>query len=178
MPTRSQTQTQTQTQTLTGAPSLSANSQPNPNPNSNPNLNRCAECERGASAKERRGGEGGAERTASRAELAAAIDLENRTGLTPMFHSESGTLSDGRIHIKQSTIGEHSGLGLFAGCTIPPNEVICTYFGTPLYREHLSPDFDTSYVVRLPNSGGALMDGKPYADAVRANPANPDERGR
>ena len=29
---------------------------------------------------------------------------------------------------------------------------------------------DTSYVLRIPNSGGALIDGKPIGDAIRANP--------
>ena len=29
------------------------------------------------------------------------------------------------------------------------------------------------YVLRIPNSGGALIDGKPYADAIRNNPHNP-----
>ncbi len=34
------------------------------------------------------------------------------------------------------------------------------------------------YVLRIPNSGGALIDGKPYADAIRNNPHNPGAWGR
>ena len=59
----------------------------------------------------------------------------------------------------------------------PPCTQISTYHGTPLYKEEISSGFDTSYVVRVPNSGGALIDGKPYADAIRANPANPTAEG-
>ena len=44
-------------------------------------------------------------------------------------------------------------------------------------REEMGADYDTSYVMRLPDSGGALIDGKPYADAIRANPANPSADG-
>ena len=33
-------------------------------------------------------------------------------------------------------------------------------------------------MLRLPDSGGVLVDGKQLADAIRANPDNPDERGR
>ena len=43
--------------------------------------------------------------------------------------------------------------------------------------QSVSPDVDTSYVLRLPNSGGVLLNGKPYADALRANPANPNALG-
>ena len=32
-------------------------------------------------------------------------------------------------------------------------------------------------MLRIPNSGGALFDGKPYADAIRANPNNPAADG-
>ena len=32
-------------------------------------------------------------------------------------------------------------------------------------------------MLRIPNSGGALFDGKPYADAIRANPKNPAADG-
>ena len=32
--------------------------------------------------------------------------------------------------------------------------------------------------MRIPNSGGALIDGKAFADAIRANPGNPAADGR
>ena len=48
-----------------------------------------------------------------------------------------------------------------------------------LYRSELEESAaDTSYVLRIPNSGGALIDGKPYADVIRSNPHNPGAWGR
>ena len=51
--------------------------------------------------------------------------------------------------------------------------MIASYFGTLVYREALEPGTDRSYIVRLPDAGGALANGKAFADAIRANPANP-----
>ena len=34
------------------------------------------------------------------------------------------------------------------------------------------------YVLRIPNSGGALIDGKPYADAIHNNRDNPNAFGQ
>lgn len=121
-----------------------------------------------------------------------------------------GTLEDARCYVMPSTLGENSGLGLFAGVDIPRNQArqhpgpsalspltapcsrqgsaegfaayrpytlplpllpplplplplilrlvilqnITWYAGPILYREQLSEDRDTSYILRLPNSGG------------------------
>ena len=57
--------------------------------------------------------------------------------------------------------------------------MVTSYEGPMYYKEQLAADHDTSYVLRLPDSGGQLVDGKPIADAIRANIAgNPDARGR
>ena len=45
-----------------------------------------------------------------------------------------GTLSDGRVFVAPSGLGEHSGFGLFANVGIKRNEVVTPYFGTPMYR--------------------------------------------
>ena len=95
-----------------------------------------------------------------------------------MGHDEIGTLADKRVDIKESTLGSQAGLGLFAAVRIRNGETISSYWGCPLYKEEMDPGFDTSYVMRLPNSGGALIDGKPYADAIRANTSNPSDDGR
>ena len=55
--------------------------------------------------------------------------------------------------------------------------MIASYFGTLVYREALEPGTDRSYIVRLPDAGGALANGKAFADAIRANPDNPREDG-
>ena len=93
-------------------------------------------------------------------------------------HEEVGTLADGGVDVRASTLGPDAGLGLFAGRPIRQHEVISSYYGPTVYREQLPAGFDTSYVMRLPNSGGALINGKPYADAIRANKANPTANGR
>ena len=57
--------------------------------------------------------------------------------------------------------------------------MITSYEGPILYRSEVEEaTMDTSYVLRIPNSGGALIDGKPLADAIRANPHNPGAWGR
>jgi hypothetical protein len=80
--------------------------------------------------------------------------------------------------VRKSTLGEHAGLGLFTRAPFKQHEVIASYYGTTLFRETLEPDADTSYIMRLPDSGGALINGKPFADAIRANPRNPTADGQ
>jgi len=78
-----------------------------------------------------------------------------------------------------SSLGPQAGLGLYAGREFTLGERITSYAGPILYREQIEEDdLDTSYVLRIPNSGGALIDGKPYADAIRNNPHNPGAWGR
>lgn len=55
---------------------------------------------------------------------------------------------------------------------------VTTYDGPLLYKEQLQANQDTSYVLRVPNSGGCVIDGKLLADEIRANPANPTCDGR
>ena len=70
------------------------------------------------------------ERPASRALKAAALEPPS---LPPMAdHEEAGTLRDGRVYVMGSTLGEHSGLGLFAGVPIKRTEVVTAYTGVPL----------------------------------------------
>ena len=102
--------------------------------------------------------------------LPGALPLEGR--------DEVGTLAEGRVDVRKSTLGEHAGLGLFTRVPFKQHEVIASYYGTTLFRETLEPDADTSYIMRLPDSGGALINGKPFADAIRANPRNPTADGR
>ena len=40
------------------------------------------------------------------------------------------------------------------------------------------PVFSLRYVLRIPDSGGTLIDGKPYADAIHNNRDNPNAFGR
>ncbi|KAL1525846.1 hypothetical protein AB1Y20_020680 [Prymnesium parvum] len=110
-------------------------------------------------------------RSAIRAQEHAAL-IEQLGQLLPEQEAEvGGTLEDKQCFVMPSTLGAGSGLGLFAG-------KITSYSGPILYREQLSDDQDTSYVLRLPNSGGALIDGKPIADVIRSNTANPAADGR
>ena len=107
------------------------------------------------------------------AERPASVTAYSVSELDPL-PDEKGTLADQRVVVKPSGLGPASGLGLFAGCAIGHGQVVTSYYGTLVYREQLGPETDTSYIVRVPNSGGALVDGKPFADAIRANPANPN----
>jgi len=77
-----------------------------------------------------------------------------------------------------SRLGKDAGLGLFAGVAYQRNDVVTTYSGPLLYREQIPEDADTSYILRLPNSGGKHIDGKPFADSIRANGLNPTADGR
>jgi hypothetical protein len=114
------------------------------------------------------------ERPGSVASDASCIAPQQPKLLQP---KEMGTLADGRVYVKPSQLGAAAGLGLFARELIGQGQVVSAYFGSLLYREQLAPDTDTSYILRIPNSGGALFDGKPYADAIRANANNPSEDG-
>ena len=81
-----------------------------------------------------------------------------------------GTLISGRVFVTESRL-PRSGFGLFAGRTFAAGEVITSYEGPIIHRSEVDGGLleDTSYVLRIPDSGGALIDGKPYADAIRAN---------
>ena len=106
----------------------------------------CAACE-GTWAK---GGSADGEKKEKEKPIAArtvksAILGSELSALTAVCeHDVPGTLKDGRVHVRESTLGPHSGYGLFAGVPIRRNEVITAYYGTPLYREQLEPDHDTS----------------------------------
>ena len=82
------------------------------------------------------------------------------------------------MYVAASRLGAAAGLGLFAGVAYRRNDAITCYSGPLVYREQIPPDADTSYVLRLPNSGGKHIDGKPYADSIRSNPRNPGKDGR
>ena len=58
--------------------------------------------------------------------------------------------------------------------------MITSYEGPIIHRTEVeeAAQMDTSYVLRIPDSGGALIDGKPIGDAIRANPNNPGAWGR
>ena len=101
--------------------------------------------------------------------------------LLPVGEGEvGGTLADGRVFVRESGLGKGSGFGLFAGKSFSSGEVITSYEGPIFYRSEVeeATQNDTSYVLRIPNSGGALIDGKPIGDAIRANPSNPGAWGR
>ena len=82
------------------------------------------------------------------------------------------------MYVAASRLGAAAGLGLFAGVAYRRNDAVTCYSGPLVYREQIPPDADTSYVLRLPNSGGKHIDGKPYADSIRSNPRNPRKDGR
>ena len=46
------------------------------------------------------------------------------------------------------------------------------------HSDRITADFDTSYIMRIPNSGGVVVNGKVFADAIRSNTNNPAEDGR
>ena len=101
--------------------------------------------------------------------------------LLPLSPEEiGGTLADGRVVVQPSGLGPNSGLGLFAGRAFKSGDTITSYSGPLIDRAHIenSEDYDTSYVLRIPNSGGQLIDGKPFADAIRQNTNNPGPWGR
>ena len=132
----------------------------------------------GASASDQPESERPMSRATKTALVAPTASLGALGGDASVVHDEIGTLADGRVYVQPSTLGEGAGLGLFAGRKLARGDVVSSYYGVPLYREQLGESFDTSYVVRLPNSGGTLLNGKVYADAIRANPSNPAADGR
>ncbi len=118
-------------------------------------------------------------RVARRAQLAADQEQKLEELLVPAQEEQlGGSLEDGRVYVKPSQLGKSAGLGLFAGVPYQRNDVITTYSGPLLYREQIPDDADTSYILRLPNSGGRHIDGKPFADSIRANRLNPSADGR
>lgn len=81
----------------------------------------------------------------SRSGAAAAGHASNSAAqatnaLAALGHNEVGTLADACVAIRQSTLGEGAGLGLFATSKVRTGEVISSYYGTPLYKEEISPD--------------------------------------
>jgi len=140
----------------------------------------CLECERAAGSAPAGDSGASSKHNASRLRAAARAKASEDSaqllsGLicTARDAVHVGTLRDGRVYVARSRLGESAGLGLFAGIAIGRNERITTYAGPTLFREQLPPNYDTSYVLRVPDSGGTLIDGKPYADAIYANKANP-----
>ena len=89
-----------------------------------------------------------------------------------------GTLEDGRLFVAPSRLGEASGLGLFAGVSFRRGDFMTIYAGPMLHREQLPTGFDTSYLLRVPNAGDSLIDGKMIAEAIRGNGENPAPNGR
>lgn len=85
------------------------------------------------------------ERPMSRALKAAAVDKE-LAGLDGFHHDEFGTLSDKRVHVKVSTLGEHSGLGLFAAVKIRTGETVRS---PPSHRTSLGPEVQIPCTRRL-----------------------------
>ena len=93
--------------------------------------------------------------------------------LLPVEGEVGGTLANKRVFVAESQLGAASGLGLYAGVRFKAGDVITSYARPILYRDEAEALQDTSYVLRIPNSGGAVIDGKPCADAIRANATNP-----
>ena len=52
----------------------------------------------------------------------------------------AGTIGDGRVFVAASTLGEHAGLGLFAGVAIRRNDIVTAYHGAPLQRAQVLPN--------------------------------------
>jgi len=120
----------------------------------------------------------GSSRSHVRARRAAAVQAEMAVMLaTPQELVIEGTLSDGRVFVKPSLLGAKSGFGLFAGVQFKRGDSITTYDGPLLYKSEVHDEQDTSYMLRIPNSGGCVIDGKVIADEIRANRANPADDG-
>jgi hypothetical protein len=88
--------------------------------------------------------------------------------------SEFGTLGNRRVRIAPSMLPS-AGLGLFAAVAFEAGEFITAYSGPLLYKAEVeaTKGLDQSYLLRIPGSGGQLIDGRRFADAVRRNDANP-----
>ena len=118
---------------------------------------------------------------ARRRKLTTAQQDQALAELLPVGKDEvGGTLENGRVFVTESKLGSFAGFGLFAGQNFETGDVITSYEGPILYRSEVEEEQqkDTSYVLRIPNSGGALIDGKPIGDAIRNNPSNPGAWGR
>ena len=118
---------------------------------------------------------------ARRRKLNTAQQNEALAELLPVGEEEvGGTVENGRVFVKESTLGRGSGFGLFAGQNFANGEHISSYEGPIIHRSEVeeATSMDTSYVLRIPNSGGALIDGKPFGDAIRANAQYPGAWGR
>ncbi len=87
-----------------------------------------------------------------------------------------GCLADGRIYVDRSRL-PNAGLGLFAGVAYRKGEEITTYDGPIVYRQQIAEEADKSYVLRIPNAGGVVIDGKAIADAIRSREGNPGPDG-
>lgn len=136
----------------------------------------CGACEMASATEEAPRGN---DRVARRAQLAADQEQKLEELLIPRGEEQlGGSLQDGRVYVAASQLGAAAGLGLFAGVAYQRNDAITCYSGPLLYREQIPADADTSYILRLPNSGGKHIDGKPYADSIRSNPLNPGKDGR
>ena len=129
------------------------------------------------------GGGGGGMRNSGRKRQFNELEQQNKTlaALLPLEPEEiGGTLADGRVVVMPSGLGPGAGLGLYAGRAFKSGDVITSYSGPIIDRSQIeaADSWDTSYVLRIPNSGGQLIDGKPFADAIRSNKNNPGAFGR
>ena len=50
---------------------------------------------------------------------------------------KAGTLGDGSVFVKESSLGEHAGLGLYAGRRFTKGQLITSYAGPLFYPEQL-----------------------------------------
>lgn len=96
-------------------------------------------------------------------------------GLPFLMTAEFGTLANGRVFVAQSGLGLASGLGLFAAQPFEAGELLTAYSGKLLFKKEVEAEAgaDHSYLLRIPGSGGQLIDGSQFARALRANESNP-----
>ena len=85
--------------------------------------------------------------TAKAAGLLLRLSGSRRRAPPPLPPQEglptAGTLRDGSVVVKESSLGEHAGLGLFAGRRFPKGQLITAYAGPLFYPEQLG-DRDAS----------------------------------
>ncbi|KAG8459897.1 hypothetical protein KFE25_010946 [Diacronema lutheri] len=114
-------------------------------------------------------------RRAARPIACAQQMVKDDCGLSFASAVEFGTLANRRVFVAQSTLGACAGLGLFAAQPFEAGEFVTAYSGNLLYKAEVeaSKGVDQSYMLRIPGSGGQLIDGGPFALALRANPSNP-----
>ena len=100
--------------------------------------------EEGEEEEEEEEGEG---ETAKAAGLLLRLSGSRRRAPTPLPPQEglptAGTLRDGSVVVKESSLSEHAGLGLFAGRRFPKGQLITAYAGPLFYPEQLG-DRDAS----------------------------------